>query len=203
MSLRHALLGLLTAEPLTGYDMTKVFDRSVAYVWHAPHSQIYPELRRMEEEGLIASESSRRGKHGVKRTYTITAAGREELERWVAEPSEPELVRDAQRLKATYLEFASFDDARRLFQAHLEHYQLWERRWSAHAVQLAARSTRLLQTRLARHDIGDPTAIVAYKVHAYDGLVARARAEVKWAREGLRLVDELEAGTPSASAAES
>jgi PadR family transcriptional regulator, regulatory protein AphA len=202
VSLRHALLGLLTAEPMTGYDMTKVFDRSVDYVWHAPHSQIYPELRRMEAEGLITSESLRRGRQGVKRTYTIAAAGRTELERWVAEPSEPELVRDAERLKATYLEFAAFDDARRLFQAHLEHYDLWERRWSSHAEQLAARSTKLLRTRLARHDIGDPAAIVAYKVHAYDGLAARARAEIKWAKDGLRLVDELEAGTRKASAAD-
>jgi PadR family transcriptional regulator, regulator of vanillate utilization len=200
VSLRHALLGLLTAEPLTGYEMTKVFDRSVAYVWHAPHSQIYPELRRMEGQGLITSESSLRGKRGVKRTYAITAEGREELERWLAEPSEPEPVRDTQRLKATYLEFVSFDDARRLFQAHLSHYELWERRWAAHAEELAARSTNLLRARLSRYDIGDHEAIVAYKVHVYDGLVANARAEVKWAKEGLKLIGELEANDLSATA---
>ncbi|MBA3728896.1 MAG: PadR family transcriptional regulator, partial [Actinobacteria bacterium] len=44
MSLRHALLGLLAERPMSGYDLTKVFDSSLAYVWSAKHSQIYPEL---------------------------------------------------------------------------------------------------------------------------------------------------------------
>ena len=47
MSLRHALLALLDATPMTGYTLAKHFDQSAAFVWHAPHSQIYPELRRM------------------------------------------------------------------------------------------------------------------------------------------------------------
>ncbi|WP_279581330.1 PadR family transcriptional regulator [Fodinicola feengrottensis] len=51
MSLRHALLALLEAEPMSGYSLAKFFDQSVAYVWHAPHSQIYPELRRMSRPG--------------------------------------------------------------------------------------------------------------------------------------------------------
>lgn len=193
MSLRHALLALVTAQPMTGYDLTKVFDRSVAYVWHAPHSQIYPELRRMEADGLVAVELSPRGQKAVKRLYSITPAGRTELERWVKEPSPPERVRDAQRLKATYLEFAEYEDARQYFKTYLEHFEVWERRWSAHVELLAARATPLLRQRLTRQDIGDPEAIVAYKVHTYEGLVRQARAEVEWAREGLLLVDQLEA----------
>lgn len=192
MSLRHALLGLLTAQPMTGYDLAKVFDRSVEFVWHAPHSQIYPELRRMEADGLIAAESLFRGRR-PKRVYAITADGRRELEQWVAEPSVPERVRDPQRLKTTYLEFASYDDARRHFRAHLEHYEIWRRRWASHVEQLADRATPLLRRRLAAQGIGDPEAIVAYKVHAYRGMVRQAGLEVEWAREGLRLVDELEA----------
>lgn len=193
MSLRHALLALLTAQPMSGYDVTKVFDRSVTFVWHAPHSQIYPELRRMEIDGLIVAESSPRGKHGIKRIYSVTATGREELRRWVCEQTPPEQVRDAQRLKSAYLEFDDFDNARRHFKAHLEHYELWERLWATHVEQLAARATPLIRERLARTDPADHEAIVAYKVHAYQGLVAQARAEVAWAEEGLRMVDELEA----------
>lgn len=197
VSLRHALLGLLTARPMTGYELAKVFDRSVAYVWHAPHSQIYPELRRMEADGLVAAEPSPRGRRGVKRVYSITAGGRAELERWLAAPSEPEPTRDGERLKATYLELVPYADARRFFRDHLRNYELWQRRWSAHAEELAARATALLRCRLGQQGIGDPEAIVAYKVHAYQGLVRRATAEVEWAREGLRLVDRLEAAAPA------
>jgi PadR family transcriptional regulator, regulatory protein AphA len=199
MSLRHALLGLLTARPMAGYDLAKVFDRSVAYVWHAPHSQIYPELRRMETDGLVAAQPSPRGRRGIKRVYSITADGRAELEHWLASPPEPEPTRDSQRLRASYLELVSYADARRFFQAHLRRYELRERLWSGHVEDLAARATALLRQRLAQPGIGDPEAIVAYKVHAYQGLVRQASAEVKWAREGLRLVDRLEEAASSAN----
>jgi len=201
MSLRHALLGLLTAQPMSGYDLTKVFDRSVAYVWHAPHSQIYPELRRMAAVGLVSAESSKRGERGVKRIYSITPPGLAEFRQWVSVVTVPERTRDTQRLKSTYLEFGGVDNARRHFKAHLEHYELWERLWAAHVEQLAARATPLIRERLRRADLVDHDAIVAYKVHAYKGLVDQARAEVKWASDGLRLVDDLEAADRRAQAA--
>ena len=51
VSLRSALLALLSSGPLTGYDVVKQFSSSVGHVWHAPDSQIYPELRKMHAEG--------------------------------------------------------------------------------------------------------------------------------------------------------
>jgi DNA-binding PadR family transcriptional regulator len=82
MSLRHAMLGLLAVEPATGYDLTRKFDRSLANAWHASHSQIYPELARLEEAGLVevVAEGARRSK-----TYALTDAGRAELRRWLVE----------------------------------------------------------------------------------------------------------------------
>lgn len=193
MSLRHALLGLLTAKPMTGYDLAKVFERSVDFVWHAPHSQIYPELRKMEADGLVAATLAPRGVRGTKRTYDITDRGRDELRRWVAEPSPIDRSRDAERLRGTYLELAGYDDARRYFEAHLEHYDQWQRRWDRHARQIEALETPLIRARLATLATGDPGAAVAYKVHVYRGLAAQARLEVEWATEGLALVDRLEA----------
>src|ERR1035438_4350623 len=67
MSLRHALLAILAVEPMTGYDLTKHFDRSAGNVWHAPHSQIYPELRKLESAGLVTAESEARGEHRTQR----------------------------------------------------------------------------------------------------------------------------------------
>jgi PadR family transcriptional regulator, regulatory protein AphA len=193
MSLRHALMALLAATPMTGYTLAKQFDQSAAFVWHAPHSQIYPELRRLEEAGLIAGHEEPRGVRGTKRTYAITDAGRVELQRWVTELSPPPRERDGAYLKATYFEFGGFANARRQFQAHLAHHRQQQRQWEAHVEQLENRDTSLLRLRLAawpedRHD-----AIVAYKAHVYRGLVTRARSEVEWARSGLDMVDRLEA----------
>src|SRR5450756_1365860 len=129
MSLRHALLAILAVEPLTGYDLTKHFDRSAANVWHAPHSQIYPELRKLESAGLVTAESVARGDHGVKRTYSVSSAGLDVLVEWVEEATPPVPERDDFRLKATYPEYGSFANARRQFEAHLDYHEELRRRW--------------------------------------------------------------------------
>jgi DNA-binding PadR family transcriptional regulator len=203
LSLRHALLALLDAQPMTGYSLAKQFDQSAAFVWHAPHSQIYPELRRLEADGLITGHEELRGARGTKRTYVITDAGRAELERWVGELAPAQRERDGAYLKATYFEFGSFASARRQFQAHLVHHEQQERQWEAHVHQLENRDTALLRLRLSTWPEHMHEAIVAYKVHVYRGLVKRARQEVQWAKDGLALVNRLEAAAqPQAPAAQ-
>lgn len=192
MSLRHALLALLDAGAMTGYELAKQFDVSVAYLWHAPHSQIYPELRRMESGGLIEAESLPRGERGTKRAYSLTEAGARELARWVAELETAAPVRDPAYLKATYFEYGSFDEARRHFREHRDHHRAMMQHWQQHISRLQRRDTPLIQRRLAQAPPQTHETVVAYKVHAYEGLVERARAEVAWAERGLSLVDRLE-----------
>jgi DNA-binding PadR family transcriptional regulator len=197
MSLRHALLAILAVEPMTGYELTKHFDRSAANVWHAPHSQIYPELRKLEAAGLVTAESVARGDHGIKRTYSITEAGLDVLVGWVEELDPPAAERDAFQLKATYLEYGSFANARRQFEAHLDYHEELRRRWEVHAQVLEQRATALMQRRLEVMPPELHDALVAYKVHVYRGLAERARHEVRWARRGIALVDELGAAFPA------
>jgi PadR family transcriptional regulator AphA len=82
MSLRYAVLGLLARRPSTGYELTQTFDRSLRTSWHARHSQIYPELAKLEAADLVEVVG-----HGARRskTYGITATGRAELRRWLVE----------------------------------------------------------------------------------------------------------------------
>jgi PadR family transcriptional regulator AphA len=81
-ALRYALLGLLAGSPGTGYELKKRFAIELADAWYAETSQIYPELARLVEDGLIAEVS--RGARGS-RTYSITDAGLDELVRWLKE----------------------------------------------------------------------------------------------------------------------
>ena len=93
MSLRHALLGLLAEHPASGYELTKQFERSLAHVWSAKHSQIYPELAKMAAAGWL--EVGDEGSRGRKE-YTITPAGRAELDRWLSDvPPERGMRNDA------------------------------------------------------------------------------------------------------------
>lgn len=95
MSLRYALLALLTAGPLTGYDAAKRFNGSVGHVWHAPDSQIYPELRRMQKDGLIEGQQVRWGPRSTKTQYEITDGGLAAFRTWMNTPLDHAPERDA------------------------------------------------------------------------------------------------------------
>jgi len=100
MSLPHGLLGLLGYESRTGYELTKIFENSLNYFWHAQFSQIYRELNRMEEKGWVTSQSVVQDKRPNKRVYSITEDGRKVFVEWLHEnaplfenPHEPLLMR--------------------------------------------------------------------------------------------------------------
>jgi DNA-binding PadR family transcriptional regulator len=80
VSLRYAALGLLAQQPGSGYDLIKRFENSMANVWPATQSQLYGELNKLAEAGLI--EVSDIGPRGRKE-YRVTEAGREDLLRWM------------------------------------------------------------------------------------------------------------------------
>ena len=100
MSLRHALLGLLADSPHSGWQLLKHFEGSLAYAWPALHSQIYPELARLREAGLI--EQTGTGPRGAKE-YSLTASGRDEIERWLRETTPARATRDEALLRVFFL----------------------------------------------------------------------------------------------------
>lgn len=111
MSLRHALLGLLTQGPQTGYELRKRFEQALSrYAWHASHSHIYPELRKMTEGGLIeiVEEGARSSK-----TYGNTQRGTEEFRRWMLTPKESP-VRSEYTLRLFLLSALEVEDMRPL-----------------------------------------------------------------------------------------
>lgn len=82
-TLGHALLGLLARAPGTGYDLATRLRRPVGYFWSAGHSQIYPELARLEETGLVRhTVIDGAGPRATKR-YRLTPAGRRCLRAWL------------------------------------------------------------------------------------------------------------------------
>ncbi|MCF3178504.1 PadR family transcriptional regulator [Streptomyces polychromogenes] len=82
MSLRHALLGLLSERPASGYDLLKRFETSLANVWPATQSQMYGELTKLAAAGLISVSAE--GPRGRKE-YTLTDEGLAELRHWLTE----------------------------------------------------------------------------------------------------------------------
>src|SRR5438477_12961179 len=106
VSLRHALLGVLKDQPLTGYDLIRHFQGTVGFLWSAPQSQIYPELRRMEAAGLVKALIAPRGRRAQKRIYSVTDDGMAELRRWATDYMPLPAQRDPIVLKAAFFDLA-------------------------------------------------------------------------------------------------
>ena len=118
VSLRIAALGLLAQEPGSGYDLLKHFEKSMANVWPATQSQLYGELNKLADAGLI--EVSDIGPRGRKE-YRITDAGRAELRRWVADAQNDPPFRDAGLLRVFLLGEVPREAARKHVAAMAEH----------------------------------------------------------------------------------
>src|SRR3954469_12029816 len=121
MSLRHAVLGLLERRPSTGYELTQTFDRSLRTSWQARHSQIYPELAKLETAGQVEVVG-----HGARRskTYAITGAGRAELRRWLVEVEPDRSQRNESGLRLFLTPLLDQTDRRAAYErdlAHVEH----------------------------------------------------------------------------------
>jgi DNA-binding PadR family transcriptional regulator len=197
VSLRHALLGVIKDQPLSGYDLVRHFQGTVGFLWSAPQSQIYPELRRMEAAGLVTAAIAPRGRRAQKRIYSITDEGMAELRRWATDFMPLPAQRDPIHLKAAFFDLAPLDAVREQLRAHVAQFQWRLEQWQARAEAIGERQAELVEVWLARQPLEAHDGIIALKIHALEGLIGRARAEIAWARQGLALCDDLEAGRAS------
>lgn len=191
MSLRYALLAVLEVDAMSGYDLYKHFESSVGHVWYAPDSQIYPELRKMEHEGLLEGEDVPGGRSGTKRRYHITEAGKEAFAAWMNTPIAYQRERDPVRLHATYMETAEPSAARAQLRAHIGHHSEQIRQWEEIVHQIDSGTSAILNRRLEKTAPEDQERTQAFKRYAYEGLIIRSEAEISWAHRGLRLLDRL------------
>ncbi len=83
----YVVLGMISLRgPSTPYDLKRAVGHSVGYFWHFPHAQLYSEPERLTEAGLLTCETEAAGRR--RKTYSITSAGTEALETWIASPSD-------------------------------------------------------------------------------------------------------------------
>ena len=91
------ILGLLSHEELTGYEIKKRMDTTMRFLWSASFGSIYPTLSQLVEQGL-ATRRSAGGPRG-REIYTITDSGRERLDQWLSSPDNSDILRSETLLK--------------------------------------------------------------------------------------------------------
>ena len=106
----RVILGMLKLGAPTGYDIKKASDGSTRFFWSASCGQIYPELKRLQKEGLVRSRQEPRGK--VKRTvYELTPQGEEALREWLTDRENVIFeIRDESLLRLFFSDVLSRED---------------------------------------------------------------------------------------------
>lgn len=94
VSMKHAILGLLDLAPMSGYDLKKNFDATIAHFWAGDQAQIYRTLNALVEAGLAeVSVVEQTGKPN-RNVHSITAAGRKALDDWLRSPLDHDSPRE-------------------------------------------------------------------------------------------------------------
>jgi DNA-binding PadR family transcriptional regulator len=159
MSVRHALLALLTEGPKYGLQLRQEFEAGTGEVWPLNVGQVYTTLQRLERDGLVQSEDAE--VEGPQKRFRLTVDGKEELERWLRVP--PDLSsppRDELVIKVLVALRVPGVDVREVMQAHRRYL-----------VQLMQRWTRL------KEDLADPDLAFALVV---DAELFRLDSVVRW-----------------------
>ncbi len=82
-ALKYAILGLLSQQSRSGYDLSQALSGALQEFWSANHSQIYPELKRLTEEGLVEFQVEISGTVLERKVYSLTPAGQAEFMTWL------------------------------------------------------------------------------------------------------------------------
>jgi DNA-binding PadR family transcriptional regulator len=129
VSIRHALLALLSEGPKYGLQLRQEFEAGTGEVWPLNVGQVYTTLQRLERDGLVESDDS--GEDGPQRNFRITPDGEEELSEWLRTP--PDLSsppRDELVIKVLVALRVPGIDVHDIIQAHRRHLVELMQQWT-------------------------------------------------------------------------
>lgn len=135
MPLEHAILAFIQYQPISGYDLKKFFDVSVAHFWSTTQSHIYKSLDGLEKKGWAVAHTIQQDGKPNRKEYHITDQGHAELHRWMTTPLPVELVRKATLIQVFFSHFSSNDEIAGLFEIRIN-----EIRAQIHALKTVAQT---------------------------------------------------------------
>jgi DNA-binding PadR family transcriptional regulator len=119
----RVILGLVALGPRTGYDVKRIADSSTRFFWGASYGQIYPELRRLEEAGLVEASEEPRGRVR-RRVYRITTEGARAVQEWLREGETAFELRDEGLLRLFFRDLLPDDEVLELVRRRRAWFEL-------------------------------------------------------------------------------
>jgi DNA-binding PadR family transcriptional regulator len=180
MSLRDAVLAALLEGESSGYDLAKGFDASVANFWMATPQQLYRELERLAEQGLIQARVVQQERRPNKRMYSLTESGREAIRRFTAKAPKPSVIRDELLVK---VQASDAGDARAVRESILERLQ-----WAEAKLERYERHrTRLLDGRTEQDYLANAERVGPYLTLLRG--IAFEQENIRWAERVLTVIE--------------
>jgi DNA-binding PadR family transcriptional regulator len=105
MSIKYAILGILSEGDLHGYELKADFDAKVGEFWSLNFGQIYSTLDRLEKDGLVSHDRQAQDKRPDRKIFSITQQGRTELSQWLSTPiTKVRALRDEFFIKLVFMD---------------------------------------------------------------------------------------------------
>ncbi len=181
MPLAHAILGFLEYQPMTGYDLKKYFDQSIAHFWSATQSHIYKALEDLEKDGFVEVKIIPQENKPNRKEYHITHAGRAELHRWITTPLPLAMVREAWLIQIFFSHASTNEEIITLLKARENDIQ-------TKLDRLQTETPTLMEENAARVGVERPRLL--WQMTAEYG-IAYYKSELKWIETAIKRVRRL------------
>lgn len=168
---QYALLGLLSKSPMSGYDIKSLMQKMSQFYWSESNAQIYPTLKKLENEEMLTSSLDQSSGKREKRIYSITPQGKAKLMKWLKEPAEPSVYREELLLKLNLGQHVPDSEIKQWIQDHLIGLQ-------AKQITLNAIIKHVQEDHEGRPD-------QPYLLMTYDFYIHQINANIRWCRESL------------------
>jgi len=180
MSLRDAVLAALLAGEASGYDLAKDFDASVANFWMATPQQLYRELDRLAEQGLIQARVVHQERRPNKRMYSLTDSGHEAIQQFTARAPKPSVIRDELLVKVQACDAGNVAAVRDFIAERLQ--------WATAKLQRYERlRTRLLDGRAEEEYLAETERVGPYLTLLRG--ISFEQENIRWAERALTIVE--------------
>ncbi|WP_017729101.1 PadR family transcriptional regulator [Halalkalibacterium ligniniphilum] len=180
MSLKACILGLLSLQNMTGYELNKTFESSISYNWSSSRTQIYTALRSLDKNGLVESDLIVQHTKPNKKVYRITSKGRNFLEEWLLSPTDSSFAKDEFLIRVFFANHLDNNKALLILEQNLA------------SMESQVQKLNEIRTEITNQASSDPFQLMTLdlRVAGLNGMITETRRQMKLLQSNSQYLSE-------------